>query len=112
MAINWKSIGSTFSGLTTALSSAGVSASSMPFILQQVGLATNSNPNQSAEMTICSQILQFSSNPAMVDKLAMTLASEQGIPMDAATLALTLGQPGVDITARIIQIETLIRNGG
>src|ERR1700731_3080905 len=78
MAINWTSVGSTLSGLTTALTAAGVSSTSMPSILQSIGLA--SNPNQSAEMAICSQLLQFTGNPAVEQELVMKLVTEQGLP--------------------------------
>jgi len=110
MSINWANVGSTLSGLTTTLSSLGITGTTASTILGSIGLA--SNPNQSAELACCGQILMFMGNPAMVDRLSMNLASEQGIPQAAAALALTLGQPGVDIPGRIMEIETIIKNGG
>jgi len=111
MSINWSQVGSITSGLVSALSTAGVSSANMPSILQQIGLLQN--PNESAELAICQQILLFSnSQPGLVAQLAMKLATEQGIPPDAATLALSLGQPGVDVAARVLQIEQLIKQGG
>lgn len=113
MSLNWSSIGTTISGLTSALSAAGVSSANMPSALQTIGSLINPNPNQSAELAICQQILIFSaSQPALVSTLAVKLATEQGIPTDAASLALTLGQPGVDIPTRVSQIEALIKAGG
>lgn len=41
----------------------------------------------------------------------MKLATEQGIPQAAASLALTLTQPGVDIPTRVLQIEQIIKQG-
>jgi hypothetical protein len=108
--INWTTVGSTFSGLVSAFTAAGVSASSIPTLLQQVGLATN--PNLSAELTLCSQIMQFAGEPTLVPMLAQKLATEQGIPPSAAALALTLGNPNVDIYTRVMQIEALIKQGG
>lgn len=110
MAFNWSTVGSTLSGLTTALSAAGVSATSMPDILNQIGLA--SNPNKSAELSICAQLLQFTGNPAVEQELVMKLVTEQGLPQSAASLAMTLLTPGADIPNRVLQIEQLIRQGG
>lgn len=107
---NFQSISGTLSSLTTALTSAGVTQTALPGLLRQIGMATQSNPNKSAELAICSQILQFSGNAAMVNKLSMMLATEAGIPNDAAALALTLTEPGVDVAARVMEIETAIRN--
>jgi hypothetical protein len=110
MAFNWTQLGSTLSGLTSALSAAGVSASSMPNILQQIGLA--SNPNESAELALCSQLLQFAGNPALESELVMKLITEQGLPASAASLAMTLLTPGTDIPSRVLEIEQLIKQGG
>jgi urea transporter len=108
--INWSQVGSTLAGLTSALSAAGVTSSAIPGLLNTIGLAAN--PNESAEIAMCSQLLSFAGNPAVEGELAMKLATEQGIPQDAAQLALTLTQPGVDIPTRVLQIEQLIKAGG
>jgi hypothetical protein len=110
MSFNWSSVGSTLSGLTSALSAAGVSSSSMGSILNEIGLS--SNPNQSAEIAICGQILTAMGNPQLTEALAMKLATEQGIPPSAAALAMTLGQPGVNTAQVVIEIEQLIKQGG
>jgi hypothetical protein len=110
MAINWSAVSSTLGGISSALSSAGVGATSIPGILSAIGLA--SNPNQAEELTLCSQIMMAASNPTLASALAMKLATEAGIPPTAASLATSLGQPGVDIPGRILQIETIIKNGG
>ena len=110
MSFNWSSIGSALSGITSALTSAGVSSTTIPSILAQIGLA--SNPNQSEEMSICSQIMIVAGNNDLVKALAQKLEIESGIPPAAAALAATLGQPGVDIPGRVLQIETIIKNGG
>jgi hypothetical protein len=114
MSVNWSGVGSTLSGLTSALSAAGVSSTSMGSILSAIGL--NSNPNESAEIALCQQILTYSAmgavNPALVSMLADKLATEQGIPADAGALALTLVTPGVNIPQTILQIEQLIKQGG
>jgi hypothetical protein len=110
MALNWSSIGSTLSGLTSALSAAGVSSGSMSGILNSIGL--NSNPDESAEIALCGQILTAIGNPQLTEALAMKLATEQGIPPSAAALAMTLGQPGTNTAQTVIEIETLIKQGG
>jgi hypothetical protein len=110
MSFNWASIGSTLGGLTTALSNAGVSASSMPSILNAIGLS--SNPNESAELAICQQLMMASGNPALVQALVMKLATEQGIPADASQLAMTMLQPGANIAQIALEIEQLIKQGG
>jgi hypothetical protein len=110
MAINWANVGNILGGLTGALSAAGVSATSMPNILQQIGLL--SNPSEKEELSICAQILVFAGQPQMVAVLANKLAAETGIPAAAAALAIGLTQPGVDIPARVLQIEELIKQGG
>lgn len=48
----------------------------------------------------------------MVAALATKLATEIGIPQSAAAVAMTLTQPGADVTAKVLQIETLIKQGG
>jgi len=110
MSFNWSQLGSTLSGLTSALATAGVSAASMPNILAQIGLA--SNPNESAELALCAQLLQFAGNPALESELVMKLVTEQGLPASAASLAMTLLTPGTDIPSRVMEIEQLIRQGG
>ena len=110
MYFNWSSIGSTLSGLTSALTSAGVSSSSLNSVLASIGLAQN--PNQSDELAICGQILMATGNPTLAAALATKLATETGIPADAAALAMTLGQPGTNIPQTVIEIETLNKNGG
>ena len=82
----------------------------MKSALQQIGLA--SNPNQSAEIALCSQLLQFAGNPAVEQELVMKLVTEQGLPSSAAALAMTLTTPGVDIPSRVLEIEQLIKQGG
>jgi hypothetical protein len=111
MSLNWGSIGSTLSGLTSSLSALGISATSMPGILNAIGLSAN--PNQSEEIALCGQILMASyGSPALVSALALKLATEQGIPASAAALAMTLAQPGADVPSRVLQIEQIIRQGG
>ena len=110
MAFDWAQLGTNLANLTSSLTAAGVTQAAMPNILQQIGLA--SNPNQSAEIAICGQLLQFSNNPAIEQQLMMKLITEQGLPTSAAALAMTLLQPGVDIPSRVLQIEQLIKQGG
>ena len=110
MAFDWAQLGTNLANLTSSLTAAGVTQAAMPNILQQIGLA--SNPNQSAEIAICGQLLQFSNNPAIEQQLVMNLITEQGLPASAAALAMTLLQPGVDIPSRVLQIEQLIKQGG
>lgn len=110
MALNWSSIVSTLSGLTSALSAAGVSASSMGSILNAIGLA--SNPNESAEIAICGQLLTAAGNAQLEEALVMKLATEQGIPADAASLAMTILTPGANIPQIVLEVEQLIKQGG
>lgn len=110
MSVNWANIGSTLSGITSALTAAGVSTTTIPNILSSIGLAAN--PNQSEEVSLCSSILIAAANPTLAGALALKLATEAGIPPAAAALAVTIGQPGVDIAGRVLQIEQIIKNGG
>lgn len=110
MSFNWSQIGTTLTGLTSALTAAGVSSANLPTILNQIGAV--SNPNQSEELAICSQIMIASGNPALVQALAIKLATESGIPADAAAVAMTLTAPGADVTSKVLQIEQLIKQGG
>lgn len=110
MSVNWSGIGSTMSGITSALSAAGVSSSSFSSILGAIGLAQN--PDESAELAICQSILLGAANPALVAALSVKLATEQGIPADAAALAMTLGSPGINTAQVVLEIETLIKQGG
>jgi hypothetical protein len=112
MAINWTTIGNNIAALTSALTAAGVSSTTMPSVLSTIGSLFNSNPNEAAELALCAQILQFANQPALISELSVRLATEQGIPADAAALALGLTTPGVDVATRVTQIEQLIRSEG
>jgi hypothetical protein len=104
---NWSAIGSTLSGITTALTQAGVTGANQTPILQQIGNLMN--PNQASELQICQQLLMWSGNPAIEAQLAMKLATTQGIPPAAAQLALGLTAPGVDVPSRVDLIEKIIK---
>ena len=112
MAFNWSQIGTNLQNVVTSITAAGVTPGSASFnsILAAIGLS--SNPNKSAELALCSSILVAQGNPTLVAALSTKLATEQGIPAAAATLAMTLATPGIDIAAKVIEIETIIRNGG
>ena len=69
MSINWSGIGSTLGGVVTALGSVGVTGTNMQSVLAAIGLA--SNPNESVELAICVQLLQFSGQPLMLAALAL-----------------------------------------
>ena len=108
--VNWSAIGTSLSGVATTLSSLGITGSSASSILGAIGLSAN--PNQSAELAICSSILMGMANPMLVQALTMKLVTEQGIPQDAAALAMTLLQPGINIPQVVLEIEQLIKQGG
>jgi hypothetical protein len=110
MAINWSAIGTNLSGVASTLSNLGITGTSASQILGSIGLSAN--PNQSAELAICASILMGMANPVLVQALTMKLVTEQGIPQDAAALAMTLLQPGVNIPQTVLEIETLIKQGG
>jgi hypothetical protein len=112
MSFNWGNVGTALSGVATAIAGAGVTPGSSAWhsILASIGLA--SNPNQSEELALCSQILIVQSQPQLVAALAQKLETEQGVPAAALPVMLQLTQPGVDVTAKVQQIQTIIRNGG
>lgn len=110
MSINWAGIAGNLSSITTALSNLNITGTTANSILSAIGLA--SNPNENEELQICAQILAFANNPAMTATLATKLATEIGIPQSAAAVALTLTQPGIDVAAKVLEIETLIKQGG
>lgn len=110
--MNWTSIGNTIGGVVTAISNAGVTVGSAGYnsILAAIGLSQN--PNKSEELALCGSIMVAQGNAMLVSALATKLATEQGIPAAAATLAMTLATPGTNIAQTVIEIETIIRNGG
>ena len=110
MSVNWSSIGSTLAGVSSTLSSLGISGTTAQQILGSIGLS--SNPNESAELSVCGSILMANANPMLMQALTMKLVTEQGIPASAASLAMTLLTPGTDIPARVLEIEQLIKQGG
>ena len=110
MSINWAGVAINISSITTALSNLNITGTTANSILSAIGLA--SNPNENEELQVCTQILMFANNPDMVKSLATKLATEIGIPQSAAAVAMSLAQPGVDVTAKVLQIETLIKQGG
>jgi hypothetical protein len=108
--INWSAIGTSLSGVASTLNSLGITGANAGTILGAIGLSAN--PNQSSELAICSSILMGMANPMLVQALTMKLVTEQGIPQDAAALAMTLLQPGTNIPQTVLEIETLIKQGG
>ena len=112
MAFNWGQLGTNLSNVVTSITAAGVAPGSASFnsILASIGLSQN--PNQTEELQLCASIMVAQSNPLLVSALTQKLATEQGIPPAAATLAMTLLAPGADIPKIVIEIETIIRQGG
>ncbi len=100
-----------FSGLISGLESLGVSATNIPAALSSI--FSSLNPNQSAELAICTQIMQEYDTPQLVLPLVNKLVIEQGIPEAAAKLALTLPTtPSAQIPGLVLTIESIIKNGG
>jgi hypothetical protein len=110
MSANWSSIGSSIGSIATGLSSLGITGSTAQSILGLVGLSTN--PNESAELSICQSILMAQANPTIQQALLMKLVTEQGIPQDAAALAMTLAAPGANVPQIVLEVEQLIKQGG
>lgn len=57
MGINWTGVASNINSITTALSNLNITGTTANTILSAIGLA--SNPNESEELQVCSQILMF-----------------------------------------------------
>ena len=110
MSFNWSQVGSTLSGITTALTNAGVSSSNISTVLNQIGAIAN--PSETEELALCQQMMLAAGNAAELQLLVSKLVTEQGLPADAAAVAMTLLTPGVDVTAKVMQIESLIKSGG
>ena len=110
MSFNWSQLANNLTGLTTALTAVGVTPANMGTVLNQIGAI--SNPNQAEELALCQQMMIASSSPQMIQLLVSKLVTEQGIPASAAAVAMQLLTPGVDVVAKVMQIESLIRSGG
>lgn len=107
--VNWGSIATSITGISSILTSAGVSATALPGVLSGIGGALN--PHKADELAICAQLLRFEDQPEIESKLAMQLATQQGIPEAAARMALKLTKPGADIDMIVMNIENIIRRG-
>lgn len=103
---NFSSIGAS---LKSALASAGgtISASNVGAVLSS--LVGSSNPNKTAELAVCASIILSAASPTLVAAYQTKLIDEDGLPPQAAALVATLGQPGVDIDNRVMQIEQIIQ---
>jgi hypothetical protein len=110
MSFNWGQLATNLTGLTSALTAVGVTPANMGTVLNQIGAIAN--PNQAEELALCQQMMIAAGNPAMIQLLVSKLVTEQGIPADAAAVAMQLLQPGVDVVAKVMQIEQLIKSGG
>ena len=110
MSINWSQLATNISSITTALTNAGVSSSNISTVLNQIGAIAN--PSETEELALCQQMMLAASNAAELQLLVSKLVTEQGLPADAAAVAMTLLTPGVDVTAKVMQIESLIKSGG
>ena len=107
---NWSTLATNLSGLTAALTAVGVTPANIGTALNQISALAN--PNQAEELALCQQMMTAANNPPMIQLLVSKLVTENGIPADAAAVAMTLLNPGVDVTAKVMQIESLIRSGG
>jgi hypothetical protein len=111
--INFSSIGTNFASLVSALTSAGVTSTSLPSVLSSIGsVFTPSNPNQAEELALCAQIMQMQGNPAIAQQLEMKLATEQGMPPAAQAIVMQMLQPGANVTQLAVEAEQVIRAGG
>jgi hypothetical protein len=110
MSFNWSSLAANLSGLTSALTAVGVTPANMGTVLNQIGAI--SNPSETEELALCQQMMLAAGNAAELQLLVSKLVTEQGLPADAAAVAMTLLTPGVDVTAKVMQIESLIKSGG
>jgi hypothetical protein len=110
MGINWSNVGSGLSTVMSTLSNLNISGSTAQSILGSIGLA--SNPNESVELQICQSIMLAMAQPTLQQALVMKLVTEQGIPQDAATLAMTSSVPGANIPQIMLEVEQLIKQGG
>ena len=110
MSINWSQLATNISSITTALTNAGVSSSNISTVLNQIGAIAN--PSETEELALCQQMMLAAGNAAELQLLVSKLVTEQGLPADAAAVAMTLLTPGVDVTAKVMQIESLIKSGG
>jgi hypothetical protein len=112
---NWTAVSSAATSIAGVFSTLGIAPGSSAGSAVLASLGFSSNPNQSAEIALCKQIMTMSAMGAIsngaVEKLAETLATEQGIPVTAAALAMTLFQPGVNIVQTCLEIEQIINAG-
>lgn len=107
----WSNIGGVLSGVAAAAKAAGVTtASGMQSLMNAFGNATN--PNESDEIALCKEIAASVGNQAMVNALEQKLIGEIGLPPAAAAIAVTLANPGVDVTAKVLEMEQIIQAGG
>ena len=110
MSFNWSQLATNISSITTALTNAGVSSSNISTVLNQIGAIAN--PSETEELALCQQMMLGAGNAAELQLLVSKLVTEQGLPADAAAVAMTLLTPGVDVTSKVMQIESLIKSGG
>lgn len=99
----------TLSSLKSILSAAGVSATSLPSIIQ--ALAANSPT--SAVKAACTTILANSNNPSVVKDMAMKMAEIQGLPVAVVNLlpALTAAGTPLEVVNAVEAIETALGQG-
>lgn len=103
---------SSWKSLSSILTGAGVTATSLPNVLGSIGSLFSSNPNQSAELAICGQLLALQGNPAAITKLALDLQTTKGVPASAIPSINTLPTlTGKDYVEAVLNIEALIKAG-
>ena len=103
---------STFKSLSSILSGAGVSATSLPNVLGSIGSLFSSNPNKSTEIQMCAQLLSLQGDPPAIQSLVVKLETTQGLPVD--TLPTLRSLPTLTGTAyvdAVMQIESMINAG-
>lgn len=110
MSVNWANIGANLGTLNTTLTSLGLTPANITTVLNQVG--SLSNPNQSDELAICQALMINAGNPVLVAAYEQKLIMEVGLPPAAASIASTLANAGVDVDAKVLEIEQIIKNGG
>lgn len=110
----WTNLGTNLSQLQNTLTALGVSAANMPTALNQIGSLID--PNAAAQQAACATILKAAGNVPLETAALNQLEMSTGLPTAAFNIAVEIGKnlatPGYDIVAKVLEIETIIKNGG
>ena len=110
MSFDWTSFANSIVTATTAMTTAGIPASTQGSVLSNMFAGAKTR-----ELQICAKIKQFQGNPTAEAQMLNQLVGDVNLTPQAATIAMDIAKnlvtPGYDLITRVAQLEAAINAG-